>query len=585
MGRIKNWFTNRRLNRLEGDLKMLSQKGINYNPKHYREYDMLSKVPEKEYTLNVQENLVWSIGKPRLLRQFYMHNPELTIDLNYFWQSATTDIIKRHTGIPNMISTKMATILFGGGFTSKVEIFKTDEKGNLTDEIDDDASKKATENLEIIKDKAEIMKHCKCGAFTESWSGHLFAKWNYDLDASNYPILELADVRNAEVRKIRGVTTAIVFKNYYNKNQKQYVHKEIYTTNEKGDATILNELYEIMPSGDERQTSLLVLEETKFLEPLFTFDGLKGMLAFEKPNKLPNNEFENCPYGASDYAGTHAAFDSLDEIFSEMVSEVRNNKTKRYVPENMIPHTRTGEPMDLDPFVKNYVKVAGDLDQDAQNKIEVTEISDKHESLKQKFDTFLTTVVNKAGLSPVALGVTGIEAITSSDKSQQERNKTTLETRNVKLETWLPFLEYIFIQMLALNAWMQKSLPVDQEELNKLDVAFTNCNVTIEFPTYIMQSDKETIDTWGSAKSTYKVSSTLNALRNIHPDWSETQLMDELNAIRFEEGMAFDNPSGLPELTGIDTEMDDEDKDKEKDNPNDEQDIKKKLEDNTKQND
>ena len=27
--------------------------------------------------------------------------------------------------------------------------------------------------------------------------------------------------------------------------------------------------------------------------------------------------------------------------------------------------------------------------------------------------------------------------------------------------------------------------------------------------------------------------------------------------------MAFDNPSGLPELTGIDTEMDDEDKDKE----------------------
>ena len=36
----------------------------------------------------------------------------------------------------------------------------------------------------------------------------------------------------------------------------------------KGDATILNELYEIMPSGDERQTSLLVLEETKFLEPL-----------------------------------------------------------------------------------------------------------------------------------------------------------------------------------------------------------------------------------------------------------------------------------------------------------------------------
>lgn len=580
MGRIKNWFTNRRLKRLEGDLAMLASKGINYNPKHYTEYDVLAKDPEREYSLAIQEYLVWYVGKPRLIRLFYLHHPELTIDLKYFWQSVTADYIKRHTGIPNTISTKMATILFGGGFTNDVEIFKTNEDDTITEDIDEKKSEQAKNMLEILKDKCLFITRVKEGATTESWSGHLFAKYSYDTDASDFPILEIADVRNAEVTKIRGITTAIIFKNYYKNALKEYVHKEIYTTDDNGDATILNKLYAINPNGNETEVPLLTLPETRELEPEFHFVGLKGMLAFEKPNKLPNNEFPNSPYGASDYAGAIPSYDALDEVYSEMVSEVRNNKSKRYVPENMIPHDKYGNAEDLDPFVKNYVKVAGDIDQEAQNKIEVTEINDKHESLQKKFDTILTTAINKAGLSPLALGVTGLEAINSSDKSQQERNKTTLETRGLKLASWKPFIEEMLLQLLALYSWMQKNLPIDLEGMERIDIDFSNCNVSVEFAPYILQSEKELIDTWGSAKSTYRVSSTINAVRKIHPDWSESQILDEVNRIRYEEGMSFDNPSGLPDLTGIDNGTDDD-----KDNPNGDKDIDKKIEDNSDQDD
>ena len=71
------------------------------------------------------------------------------------------------------------------------------------------------------------------------------------------------------------------------------------------------------------------------------------------------------------------------------------------------------------------------------------------------------------------------------------------------------------------------------------------------------QGDK--INTWGTAKQ-YRVSSTREAVKNIHPDWSDRQIDEEVNLIRFEEGMALDSPDNLPNLTGYDEEEEPEDK-------------------------
>ena len=66
------------------------------------------------------------------------------------------------------------------------------------------------------------------------------------------------------------------------------------------------------------------------------YKGLKSMLAFYKPNK-PSHDFESLSIGASDYEGSIGSFDALDEVYSEMISEVRNNKTIRNYPQTMIP--------------------------------------------------------------------------------------------------------------------------------------------------------------------------------------------------------------------------------------------------------
>lgn len=553
--RIRGYFDKRRQNRLERDLNVILNKEYSFNPKYFKGMKDLIP-PEQEFSLSVQENYVWFTGKPRLIRQFYRtYGPICSQDLNFFWAKAPVDWRKVHSGIPKQLSRKMATILFGGGISTEIEIFKVDENGNITSELDKDAIAKVRENLEIYIQECDFITKLKNGATTESWSGHVFYKFSFDLDLSEYAILEVVDLRNAEVVKERGITTSIIFKNYYTIKDKNYILKETYTTEEKtGDAMIVTELFQITEAG-EKKVPLNAFPEFADIEEVFIFNGLKGMLAFEKPNKLPNNDFLESPYGASDYAGAHSSFDALDETLSEIYAELRNNKTIRYVPDMFLTIDGKENSVALyDNFITNYVKVGSSLEETAKNEINITTIPDKQESLFSKWKIGVTTVTNNGGISPLTLGVTGLESISSSDTSQRERNKATLETREDKLASWQPFIENMLLKLLAFNSWLQKEHGV-QEKLNRIDVDFDNCNVLVKFGDYIIEPQSTMINVWGGAKS-MGVASTRQALKEIHPDWSDQKIDEELNLIRFELGMSLDNPMNLPELTGFENEED-----------------------------
>ena len=82
------------------------------------------------------------------------------------------------------------------------------------------------------------------------------------------------------------------------------------------------------------------------------------------------------------------------------------------------------------------MQTEGDQDQNTKNEINITEIADKTEQHLIKWRTALSMAINKAEVSPFALGITGLESINSSAESQQERNKTTLEMREKKHRIW-----------------------------------------------------------------------------------------------------------------------------------------------------
>lgn len=538
----------RRLNRLEGDLKMLSNR-LQFNP-----LKLTTKIKEEDITAfsdKIAEYKVWSSGDANKIREFYTNYGDYEA-LHYFWRNAPRTSLKKHTGIPSLIASKMGYILFGNGIN--IEVVCYDENGNP----DEKKSDVVREEIITLYSKLEMERKLQLGASTESWCGHVFYKLSIDNTLSNYPIMEVADITQGRVVKQRGIVKAIVFPKYYKEKDKNYRLDEIYSTTDKGDACISYKLYKLnVAKGTEDAVPLTTLLDTaKYAEKDFiVFDGIKGILAFEKPNKS-SLLFSESDYGASDYEGAIDSFDAMDEAYTNIFKELRTNRTVRYIPKDMIPKSMNGEFALNDDFTDAYVQIESDVDQNSKNEITFSMIPDKTESHKAKFLTALTTALNKAGLSPYAIGITGLESVNASAESQQERNKVTLETRKAKMSLWKPFIEEMLIKILELNDWLVKNKLVEQDYKDN-GIKWEDIEIQVSFGDYIVETENSII---GQAinKLGAGIASTETAIKEIHPDWTDEQVMEEVNKIRYEKGMALDTPDALPELTGIVNEEDNE---------------------------
>ena len=571
---LKEFFIRRRLNRLQKDLNML-RNTIKFNPYAVA---IIDNETDKDFSRRITEYRVWSMGNSYVLRRFFEKTLEYYNTCNYFWARAPLSYRMIHSGLPGLICSKMPRILFGNGIAPTVSVYKD------SGEVDKNKTKTATDYTLQLIDKVKLRDVLTECATNESWGGHSFIKFSFDTELSNFPIVEAADIMATEVVKERNETVAIVFKTWYDDSAKKgnkdrkYRLDEIYTTDAAGDAVIRYELYELS-TGEDRRVPLNSIPETqKIVEAVnaddeIVFTGLKGMLAFEKPNKLPSLEFPHSNYGASDFEGATDSFDAVDEAYSTIINEIRDNRTFRYfASHNFRRNKDTGEILTPDDgFTKNFVLTEGDIDQEQgvnKNRI-VDQIPDKTEEHKAKYLTAVTVALNKAGLSPYSIGITGLESINQSAESQQERNKVTLETRKAKLELWTPYLAKVLSQLLAFNTYLLNRVGVKQDDLPLPDMDITLSTVTLDFGEYLQDTDKDLVDIWGLAK-TQGISSTQNAVRELHKSWSEKQILDETNVILFENGMATDTPNGLPELTGIETdEKEDTDKTDEKGNKDD----------------
>lgn len=568
--KVSNYFLERRLSKLENYLQLINKR-YEFNP--LKTHLPTSLLEQDLASKRLAENLTWFSASVKALREFYRTNVAgLNLDDGtYFWTKAPNKNRKVHSGIPNLISRKMATILFGRGFNIDINIYKEGQEENNV--VDEKLSKKAKELMDEVLLKLAFNEKLKKAAISESWSGHIAFKLSHDIDLSPFPILEIADKRTFEVVKNRGITTAIIFKTYYKKDKKDFILHEIYTTApreyvtkvdgvdvavDKGTSMIIYKLYLKKANGDLEEVELSALPETAELPKEIIYYGLKGMLAFDKPNLIATGELADSIYGASDYQGAYSTFDSLDEIVSEIVAELREHKTIRYIPDVFLPIDSHGNVLKYDDFVTNYVITQERFnEQDYEPKINITQITDKTNQHYEKYKVFVAQACNICGLSPLSLGITGLESINSSDKSTRERAKTTIETRNDKLEIWKPFLTEVLVRIMEMTSWIQTKFPETIDDgIPKIDIDYSNCDVLVTFPDYVDDSTKERIEAWGPAKQ-YGVVSTEMAVRKIHgDDLSEADIIDEVNRIRYEQGMLFNTP----DLLTLDGEEDIQDK-------------------------
>lgn len=562
----------RRVKRLEKDLTALRNKQ-RFNPAYLlmagNNFDS-----ENAFTKRIYEYKVWSMGNAAMLCWFY-RTGNVNVSLydynkfNYFWAKCPTDRRMVHCGIPGLISSRMADILFKNGVEVNTLIYTNDGESLKENK---QLQEKADEFIkDVLFQKLRLQQNIQTAAVNESWGGHCFFRLSHDSSVSAFPILETFDITQCEIIKERKQTKAIIFKSWYEYKNDSYRLDEIYTTTESGDACIQYKLFKF-DADKEKEVDLLSIPQTQEMfyitesgnadgihldeQHRFVYMGLKGMLAFEKPNRTPSLEYPDSNYGASDYEGCIDEFDVLDEITSANALEIRTNETKRYIPESMMPRDKNGNILPFEEFCNSFVAVKCDPDQNGETKITESRIDDKTTSYLEKWKKTLSTVCNNAKISPSSLGITWLEAVGPSAESQRERNKTTLDMREGKLALWATLLKELILQALKLNVWMRNNtegIKQKQEAEGAFDLDITSANTTIQlsFGEYISEGISQRLTTWGGAKA-QRVASTEECIRQIHPDWTKKQVNDEANLIRFEDGMSVDNPSNLPELTGED---------------------------------
>jgi len=448
-------------------------------------------------------NYVWFQGLPQVIEEFYKTKSEPgNYTQHYFWKDVNGEIVKLHYPLASSISRAMSSILFGEDVHMKVDT------GNIR------VSETLTNRLEKIMEDNNIKELLQRGAIMESYSGSLGAKIVVDSDFSQYPQIQFYAAEQIELETKYGKIVEIIFKDDYIYNGNKYKLKSKY-----GKGYIKYGLYD-KDNKEVMLSSIPSLATLKNIAILGT-DGepLDIMLAVFKPNRVVSSNFNQSHYGASDYEGLYPVFNALDELLSVWNDHYRNGRITTFMSEDMLKRNpNTGEVVKPNAFGLNTVVLydsTANMDKKSDVKRDIPKLDVM--PFKEGFENYIKVSLQRVGLSPITFGFDSVSRLSSAE-TLQEREKTTLRTRQDKVKLWDEFLTkllrliFIFDELGALTPsesgeeivyqltndwdntylveWAQYDSPSKEEQVRVLGEALKSNLITIEKAYHILYDEE-----------------------------------------------------------------------------------------------
>ena len=497
--------------------------------------DMKNNWNDKHMTRRMLENSVLYSGIEQDIAYFYRREApkffrkgEPSESMNYFWADTNRDIRKIHSGYPQLICEKMADLVTGNGYRINVE---GENEVELQEELDD-----------ILNDNKFKSMLLGKSIETESWSGGVAWKLSWNPTLTEYPIIEVWQPENYTSKMQSGRVLEDIFYIYYEKGPAKYRLSEIYGVDKKKGAYIDYKLEMLVyvnaaqeSKGSKWQPcNIKELEQTKDLKRI-EFNGYFKRLSLYKPNKTPNSEFRYSYLGESDFAGSYGAIDAIDEIISTWIQEFRDGKLNRYFPEElMLKNLSTGDFKYPDKFKKDHILYADSPSENVDKQKIIYEQGDiRTDKHIESYKIWVTQFLNNAGLSPLTVGVTGLESIDASAESQQEREKVSIRTRNKKIELWTEFLED-FLKIVLEFRLMTKGM-IENDDKTYSVGALQDFDIIVTFNDYIIKSKRDrTEEAQLGLNSTWDV---LTAVKYVHDDMSAREQLAISARVKLEMGL------------------------------------------------
>ncbi len=408
-------------------------------------------------------------------------------------------------GIIPMIVQGKVNLVASSGFN-----FKSDDK-----EIDDVLNK--------VKEKAHLQKQFERGVYWESGLGDFAYRIGVKKELSELPIIDIIEPQHLEINYSRGIVKSYIIKEVC-KEDPSFELREIHYKNESGFVCIA---YRYTRDGEyiARDDEFAIKECERLFDAPTPKDQVlpfKDFLIVYKQNSN-NSQLYKGERGVPDIQGMASIEDALTESISDLIDAIRKGGIKEYVDDSLIPQDTNGNDLRLNHFNKTVITTKGSSSAGESSKLwQVTQGDIKWEAYVRTIQNLMSVAINKAGLSPTTIGLTGLESINSSAESQDAREKTSMRTRQVALDSWALTLKELMNKYLQVRDYMNSKPLVDYSDL--INVTFNEyTNPTLENITNVLAKQVQT-----------GLKSQMTAIKELNKGMSEKQVMTEVEQIMAE---------------------------------------------------
>ena len=443
-----------------------------------------------DFEANAFVNEIWFRGEGYELEQLYKSVPDYKYS---FWGATSTkglEIRKIHTGLPKIIVNTLTNICVDDMQDIKIDdIGKENIWGEIEQENDfKNLVKKAVKKALVTGD----------GAF----------KISVDTEISQYPIIEFYEADRIEVKRERGRVKEIRFKKAFTKQGVSYVLKECY-----GYGYIKYKLYDEY----DNEIDINKLEKTRELKDI-TFD--KSLIMAEYLSFFASDKWEG--RGQSIFDSKRDNFDALDEAWSQWIDALRSNRTKTYIPEDLLPRDRnTGAVKYGNAFDNRFIATGTPMQEGATSKIETVNGTIDCNSYINTYITALDLCLQGL-ISPSTLGIDTKKL--DNAEAQREKEKTTLYTRQTIIYSLQYCIEGLIDKVFKVMNTMQNT-PLEDTEAE------------VSFGEYANPSFESQIETVGKAK-TQGVMSIESIVEELYGDSKTNDWKnEEVKRIKNEQGI------------------------------------------------
>ncbi|UVK59744.1 portal protein [Gordonia phage ObLaDi] len=286
--------------------------------------------------------------------------------------------------------------------------------------------------------------------------------------------------------------------------------------------------------------------------------GVKGLTAAYVPNVRPNRIWRNtpglAPLGRSDFDGLEELFDALDHAYSSLMRDVDLGKARIFVDENMLANRGPGKGASFDLDQEVFTKLRGMGSAADASRIEVNQFAIRWQEHSQVCAEILNAILRGAGYSASNFADEHL-TVSMTATEVESRDRLSERTRDKKINYWRA----------ALGPLAKTMLEIDKIVFGT-SVELPGEAPSVEFPIRPQQSQASLSQSLAALRAAQLISIE-QGVRERNPNWSKTQIDEEVARIKDEVESQYAPAGPPPEFDPTEDPDPDDDRDDEPTRP------------------